>query len=49
LDEVTGKNGQAFIAQVADDCIAISDAVHAAFISYSLADRLPGTSTLGVR
>jgi uncharacterized alpha-E superfamily protein len=49
LDEVTGKNGQAFIAQVADDCVAISDAVHAAFISYSLADRLPGTSTLGVR
>jgi uncharacterized alpha-E superfamily protein len=49
LDEVTGKNGQAFIAQVAEDCIAISEAVHAAFISYSLADRLPGISLIGVR
>jgi uncharacterized alpha-E superfamily protein len=48
LDDVTGKSGQAFIGQVADDCIAISDAVHAAFISYSLADRLPGTQFQGV-
>jgi uncharacterized alpha-E superfamily protein len=45
LDEVTGKSGQAFIAQVADDCVSISDAVHAAFISYSLADRLPGVGS----
>jgi uncharacterized alpha-E superfamily protein len=49
LDEVTGKNGKAFIAQVADDCVGISEAVHAAFISYSLAERLPGTSLAGGR
>jgi uncharacterized alpha-E superfamily protein len=44
LDDVTGKNGKAFIAQVADDCVGISEAVHAAFISYSLAERLPGNN-----
>jgi uncharacterized alpha-E superfamily protein len=49
LDEVTGKNGKAFIAQVADDCIGISEAVHAAFISYSLAERLPGSHLVGGR
>jgi uncharacterized alpha-E superfamily protein len=49
LDEVTGKNGKAFIAQVAEDCVAISEAVHAAFISYSLAERLPGNVTAGGR
>lgn len=49
LDEVTGKNGKAFIAQVAEDCIGISEAVHAAFISYSLAERLPGSHYLGGR
>jgi uncharacterized alpha-E superfamily protein len=42
LADVTGRNGPAFIAKVADDCVAISDAVHSAFISYSLEDRLPG-------
>jgi uncharacterized alpha-E superfamily protein len=47
LEDVTGKSGKAFIAQVAEDCMAISEAVHAAFISYSLADRLPGVSILG--
>lgn len=49
LDDVTGKNGKAFIAQVADDCVGISDAVHAAFISYSLAERLPGSAATGGR
>jgi A predicted alpha-helical domain with a conserved ER motif. len=49
LDEVTGKNGKAFVAQVAEDCIAISEAVHAAFISYSLAERLPGNAFAGGR
>jgi uncharacterized alpha-E superfamily protein len=49
LDEVTGKNGKAFIAQVAEDCIGISEAVHAAFISYSLAERLPGNVSAGGR
>jgi uncharacterized alpha-E superfamily protein len=47
LEDVTGKNGKAFIAQVADDCVGISEAVHAAFISYSLAERLPGTALAG--
>lgn len=47
LEEVTGKNGKAFIAQVAEDCITISEAVHAAFISYSLAERMPGASLTG--
>jgi uncharacterized alpha-E superfamily protein len=49
LDEVTGKNGKAFIAQVAEDCMGISEAVQAAFISYSLAERLPGSSFGGGR
>lgn len=49
LDEVTGENGKAFIAQVADDCVGISEAVHAAFISYSLAERLPGNTFTGGR
>lgn len=47
LEDVTGKNGKTFIAQVAEDCIAISEAVHAAFISYNLADRLPGLALMG--
>jgi uncharacterized alpha-E superfamily protein len=47
LDDVTGRNGKAFIAQVADDCVGISEAVHAAFISYSLAERLPGAALAG--
>lgn len=42
LEDVTGRSGQAFTAKVAADCAAISEAVHASFISYSLADRLPG-------
>jgi uncharacterized alpha-E superfamily protein len=47
LEDVTGRNGKAFISQVAEDCVGISEAVHAAFISYSLADRLPGVSMMG--
>ncbi|NJR20341.1 MAG: alpha-E domain-containing protein [Hyphomonadaceae bacterium] len=42
LEDVTGRNGKSFIAQVASDCVDISEAIHAAFISYSLAERLPG-------
>jgi len=44
LDEVTSKEGTAFIAQVADDCNGIAEAIHSAFISYSLAERLPSHS-----
>ena len=49
LDEVTSTNGKIFITQVAEDCVAISEAVHAAFISYSLAERLPGATLTGGR
>jgi uncharacterized alpha-E superfamily protein len=43
LDEVMGRHGTLFIAQVSDECSGINDAVHAAFVSYPLEERLPGT------
>jgi uncharacterized alpha-E superfamily protein len=44
LEEVMGRNGSLFIAQVSEECAGINNAVHAAFVAYPLEERLPGAA-----